>query len=56
MSEVEQLSDWRDLPLIVFVGANRYRTDDEDVLHVWVRDGRSFDVRLPLGIEGPPSE
>lgn len=34
------------LPQTVFVGANRYDTDNEHVLHLWTADGQSFDVRF----------
>lgn len=39
--------DWQlgQLPLTTFVGANRYDTDDEHVLHLWTSDGQSFDIR-----------
>lgn len=32
----------------MFIGANRYNTDDTATLHLWTEDGRSFDVRWPL--------
>jgi hypothetical protein len=32
------------LPLGLYVGANRYDTDEHHVLHLWTEDGRSFDV------------
>jgi hypothetical protein len=31
----------------IFVGANRYDTDDTCVLHLWTADGESFDVTWP---------
>ena len=35
-----------DLPSGTYLGANRYDTDDEHVLHLW-RDGQSWDLRVP---------
>ncbi len=32
------------LPKQLFVGANRYDTDDTHVLHLWDANGQSFDV------------
>lgn len=41
-----------DLPMGLYVGANRYDTDDQHVLHLWSQDGRSFDVTWP---KDPPA-
>lgn len=40
------LEKWTGLPPGLYEGANRYRTDDEEVLHLW-REGRSWDLREP---------
>lgn len=37
----------RELPMGLFVGANRYDTDDTHVLHLWTGAGESYDVRWP---------
>lgn len=36
-----------ELPMGLFVGADRYDTDDEHVLHLWDAAGLSYDVRWP---------
>jgi hypothetical protein len=43
-------ADWRDLPPGVYEGANRYSTDDEEVLTIW-RDGKTWDVRVDREVE-----
>jgi hypothetical protein len=43
-------ADWRDLPPGVYEGANRYSTDDEEVLTLW-RDGKTWDVRVDREVE-----
>jgi hypothetical protein len=40
-----------DLPPGVYEGANRYSTDDEEVLTLW-RDGKTWDVRVKFQSHG----
>lgn len=35
------------VPMGLYVGANRYDTDDEHVLHLWQADGSFIDLRYP---------
>lgn len=45
----QRIAHWQDLPFGTYAGANRYRTDDEDVLTIWV-EGQTFDLRaVPVG-------
>lgn len=37
--------DFADVPLGLWDGANRYKTDDEDVLTLWRKNGTTFDLR-----------
>lgn len=33
-----------DIPLGLYIGANRYDTDVDSRLHLWTADGQSFDI------------
>ena len=51
MSDGEvQVTTWDELPPGVYEGANRYSTDDEEVLTLW-RAGQTWDVRVHREVE-----